>query len=98
MKFTAVAQTKKPVLSIAGIFFLLFFLGGCVTSVSQVGQITKCRQAEQAVNTAQKQFDDSILDLAKKPTDQTLKNNVPAKVKSLLEAEEKAYQMCHRVS
>lgn len=98
MKFTAVAQTRKPIHSIAGISFLMFFLGGCVTPVSQAGQITKCRQAEQAVNTAQKQFDDSFLDLAKKPTDPTLKNSIPAKVQSLQDAEEKAFQMCHRVS
>jgi hypothetical protein len=96
MKFIVVASAKK-VKSTFGIVFLMFFLGGCVTPSGQVGVITKCRQAEVAVDAAQKQYDEAIQNFAKKPKDEKIKNTVPLKAQSLLETEEKAYQACNRV-
>ncbi len=95
MKF--IVTSAKKVKSTYGIVFLMLFLGGCVTPVGQVGVITKCRQAEVAVDAAQKQYDEAIQNLANKPKDEKIKNTVPAKAQSLLETEEKAYQACNRI-
>lgn len=92
-----VTVAQDQVKSIVGISCLMFFLGGCVTPVNQGAQSMKCRQAEEAVNSAQKQFDDVILDLAKTPQGKSIKKSVPDKVQSLQEAEEKAYEICSRV-
>jgi hypothetical protein len=97
MKVNAATKAQNQIQSIVGISLLMFCLGGCVTPVSKAGQSVKCRQAEEAVNTAQKQFDDVILDLAKTPQGESTKTSVPAKVQSLQEAEEKAYEVCNRV-
>lgn len=97
MKANVAAKAHNQVKSIVGISFLMFFLGGCVSPVSQGAQSIKCRQAEEAVNSAQKQFDDVIVDLAKTSQGQSTKTSVPAKVQSLQEAEEKAYEVCNRV-
>lgn len=98
MKFTDIVQAKKKVKSILGIGFLVFFLNGCVTTVSQAGNTVKCRQAEEAVNLAQKQYDDAFEGFANKPTDESTKKSVPATVQSLQETQEKAFEMCNSVN
>jgi hypothetical protein len=89
-------QAKKLNSSVA-VIFLLFLLGGCGNGAGQVGVMTKCRQAEVTVDAAQKEYDQAILELSKKPNDERLKKAVPDKAKSLLETEEKAYQICNRL-
>ncbi|MEO8891006.1 MAG: hypothetical protein ABI417_05630 [Coleofasciculaceae cyanobacterium] len=94
MKVTIV-QANKFKLSFAVV--LLFSLAGCVDGLGQVGVMTKCRQAEVAVDVAQKEYEQSILNLAKKPTDQQTKNAVTTKTKDLGETEENAFKMCNRI-
>lgn len=89
-------QAKKFKSSVA-VVFLLFFLSSCADGVGQVGVMTKCRQAEVAVDAAQKQYDQAMSELGKNPTDERIKNAVPIKTQNLLETEEKAYQMCNRL-
>lgn len=90
------APAKNFTSSIA-IVFLLFFLSSCADGVGQVGIMTKCRQAEIAVDAAQKQYEQAMLELGKNPTNEKIKKAVPAKAESLLETEEQAYQMCNRL-
>ena len=59
--------------------------------------MTKCRQAEVAVDAAQKEYSEAVLNLEKKPTDQQAKNALITKAKNLGETEEKAFEMCNRV-
>lgn len=94
MKVTIV-QTNKFKLSFAVV--LLFSLAGCGNAVGQVGVMTKCRQAEVSVDTAQKEYQQAILNLEKKPTDQQAKNAVSTKAKELGENEENAFKMCNRI-
>jgi hypothetical protein len=95
MKVTIVQANKFK--SSVGCIVLLFSLAGCANGVGQVGVMTKCRQAEVAVDTAQQEYDQAVLNLGKKPTDQQVKNAVPTKAKNLQETEENAYQMCNRL-
>ncbi len=91
-----VVQANKFKSSFA-VVFLLLSLVGCVNGASQVGVMTKCRQAEVAVDAAQQQYDQAVSNLGKKQTDEQVKNAVPTSAKSLREAEEKAFEMCNRI-
>lgn len=94
MKVTII-QANKFKSSLAVV--LLFSLVGCGTGIGQVGVMTKCRQAEVAVDAAQKEYDQAILNLEKNPKDQEAKNAVSTKAKNLGEIEENAYKVCNRI-
>src|ERR687885_100901 len=95
MKLTAVATAHKKAKPILGIFFLMFLLSGCVTQVSYKAQTLKCNQAEEAVNQAQKEYDAATEELDKKPKDANIKKNLPLKMQTLQEVQEKAFLMCN---
>jgi hypothetical protein len=97
MKFAPVAKAKKKAESIVGIFFLMFLSSGCVSYVSDGGQISKCNQAQQAVDRAQKQFDAAIVELASKPKDEATSKSVASTTPNLGTLEEDAYDLCYRV-
>ncbi len=97
MKFATVANAKKKAESIVGIFFLMFLSSGCVTYASDVGQTSKCNQAQQAVERAQKEFDAAILELDSKPKDERTSKSVASTTPNLGTLEEKAYDLCYRV-
>lgn len=95
MKVTVVQANKFK--SSLGCVILFFALTGCANGVGQVGVMTKCRQAEVAVDAAQKEYSDAVLNLQKNPTDLQAKKAIPAKTQNLQDAEEKAFEMCNRV-
>ena len=95
MKVTVVQANKFK--SSVGFVFLLCFLAGCTNGIGQVGVMTKCRQAEVAVDTAQKEYEEALLNFEKKPTDQQVKNLVPVKVEKLKTTQENAFEMCNRL-
>jgi hypothetical protein len=95
MKVTIVQANKFK--SSVGFVVLLCSLAGCANGVGQVGVMTKCRQAEVAVDAAQKEYQQAVLNLEKKPTDLEAKKAVPVKAQNLEDTEEKAFEMCNRV-
>ncbi|MGB5961594.1 MAG: hypothetical protein WBG73_13090 [Coleofasciculaceae cyanobacterium] len=95
MKVTIVQANKFK--SSFAVVVLLFSVAGCGNGVGQVGVMTRCRQAEVAVDAAQKEYDQAILNLENKPTDQEAKNAVITKAKELGDSEENAFQMCNRI-
>lgn len=94
MNVTTVAKAKP----IVGFFFLMYLLSGCGNQVSYANSTLKCHQAEDAVNQAQQEYDDAMQALPKAGKDKKAQKKIVEKVKSLLEAEEKAFQVCNRVN
>lgn len=94
MKVTAIAK-RQP---IVGFFFLMYLLSGCGTQVSYAGSTLKCNQAENVVNQAQQEYDEAMQALPKAGKDKNAQKKIVEKVKNLLEAEEKAFQTCNRIS
>lgn len=95
MQFTAVAQVKKKVKSIVGILFLISFLSGCVVPGERGASSRNCRQAEDAVKQAQKQYEDVNQKFANGSKDQNTNSDLATAAKNLGDAEETAIRMCN---
>lgn len=94
MKVTAIAKAKP----IVGFFFLMYLLSGCGSQVGYANSTLKCNQAEDAVNQAQQEYDEAMQALPKAGKDKNAQKKIVETVKNLLEAEEKAFQVCNRTS
>jgi outer membrane PBP1 activator LpoA protein len=97
MEFTIVARSTKKAKLIVGILLLTILLNGCRVPIRQGSSLQACRDAEKAVENAQQQSDEAIQDLSQSKDKNTFKSTA-AKLQTLQEAEENAFEKCYKVN